>query len=173
MRPTLALAAVALCGSPAVPADPPPSPEQQVLDRFLGNWKTTYTVPKAEWTPEARTGSATITFERVLGGAFLLERSEHADKSSGMIVRTYDAARKQYRGWGFLSDGQSNEGTGTWDARAKTFTWKVPGPTFLTTARHTFTDDDTFAWDVVVTGTDGKALFRMEGTSTRVKGGKK
>jgi hypothetical protein len=65
----LVLAAALSPGLPAQPDDPPPSAEQKVFDRFTGAWTTTYTVRKAEWTPEDKVGSAAVTFDRVLGGA--------------------------------------------------------------------------------------------------------
>lgn len=166
-----ALALALVSGSPARSADPaPPSPEQAVLDRYLGNWTTTYRVGKAEWTPAEKTGSATVTVERVLGGAYLQEKSVRADGTTGLSLRTFDAERKGYRAWWFSSAGQSSESGGTWDAAGKTFTWTATHPDFTTTARHRFTGDDTFEWSVVVNkvGT-GTVLYQMEGKSVRVR----
>ena len=169
MRSSIALAVALLSAASARPADPPPpSPEQKVLDRFVGTWRTTYTVSKTEWTPEAKVGSATISFGRVLGGAYLQEKSEHSDKSSSLTMWTYDAERKSYRAWWFSSAGHSSESTGAWDGGTKTFTWKATTPTFTTTARQRFTDDNTYEWDVLVKGDSGNVLYKMEGKSTRM-----
>jgi hypothetical protein len=171
MRSPVALVVLALAlltGSHARPAEPPPpSPEQKALDRFAGTWKTTYTVFKAEWTPEDKAGSATVTFARVLGGAYLQEKSDHADKTQGMAMRTYDAEKKAYRAWWFSSGGHSSESVGAWDGAARAFTWTATRPDFTTTARQRFTTDDSFDWDVVVKSPAGAVLYRMEGKSTR------
>jgi hypothetical protein len=158
-------------------ADPPVlSPEQQVLDRFLGSWRTTYKVPKAEWTPEEKTGAADLTYSRVLGGQFVQERAEHADKTAGLVMYTYDVLGKTYRAWWFSSTGQTAEPTGKWDAGAKTLTWTSAasaGAEVTTTAHHRFVNDDAFEWDVVVKDSKGKVLFRMDGQAMRVKDSKK
>jgi len=149
-----------------------PMREQKVLDRFLGSWRTTYKLPKAEWTLEEKTGAADLTFSRTLGGQFVQERGEHADKTTHLVMYTYDAQQKSYRSWYFSSTGQTAESTGTWDADAKTMTWTSvggAGQDFTTTARHRFVNDDTFEWDVVVKDTKGKVLFRMEGKALRAK----
>lgn len=146
-------------------------PEQKVLDRFLGTWRTTYKLLKAEWTPEEKTGAADLTYSHALGGQFIQERGEHADKTTNLVMYTYDAQRKSYRSWWFSSTGQTAESTGKWDADAKTMTWTSVGgeQDFTTTARHRFVNDDTFEWDVVVKDAKGKVLFRMEGKAARAK----
>jgi hypothetical protein len=154
----------------AYPAGPPLSPEQKALDKFLGTWRTSYKVPKAEWTPEERHGTAELTYSRVLGGSFVQEKGEHSDKSSSILMYTYDTERKCYRGWWFSSTGQTAESTGKWDAEAKTFTWTSSGTQpFTTTSRHRFVNDNSFEWDVVVKDGKDKVLFRMEGKAARFK----
>src|SRR4051794_35705017 len=95
-RPRWILAAALFVSVPAArSADPAPNtPEQKVLDRWLGNWKAEYRFPKAEWTPEERRGTADFTYSRILGGQFVQEKAEHADKSSSMLLITYDAEKK-------------------------------------------------------------------------------
>lgn len=104
----------------------------------------------------------------MLGGAYLQEKSEHSDKTSGMTMWTYDPERKSYRSWWFSSAGHSSESAGVWDGGTKTFTWKATAPTFTTTARQRFTDDNTYEWDVLVKGDTGNVLYKVEGKSTRV-----
>ena len=161
-----------VCLTPPVQAaDPAPSsPEQEVLDKFTGTWRTEYQLPRAEWTPVEKAGAANLTYRRVLGGEFVQEQSEHADGTTGLVMYTYDAGRKCYRIWWFSSTGQTSEATGQWDAGTATFTWTLAARAeqeFTTVARHRFVDDDTFQWDVVSKDGKGKVLFRMEGKATR------
>lgn len=160
---------ILLFATPVRAADPPlDSPEQKVLDKWLGRWRTTYKTPKAEWTPEEKAGTADVTNVRVIGGRFLQEAAEHSDKTSATSLYTYDAEKKRYRGWWFSSAGQTAEWTGTWDAATKTMTWTSAGE-FPATARHRFVDDDNTEWDVTVKDAAGKIMFRMEGKGVRAK----
>src|SRR5438552_2523693 len=81
-------------------AEPPRlSPEQKVLDRFLGTWRVTYTIAKAEWNPEEKKGTADDTYTRILAGSFVQCKGEQSDKASNLVMYTYDADRKCYRAW--------------------------------------------------------------------------
>ena len=174
MRPPAAgtpLLAVALLLVPSGLSAGPPvlTPEQKVLDRFTGTWKSSFTAPKAEWTPVEKTGTATVTAERVLGGSFVQEKHANGDGTSGLVLRSYDPERKAYRVWWFSSTGQALESVGTWDEKAATLTSKADATGFSTTTVNRFADPDTLVWEVSVKGADGRALFRMEGKSVRVK----
>ena len=168
------VAALFAVAAPGLSADPPiDSPEQKVLDQWIGSWRTSYKLPKAEWTPEEKTGTAEFTTSRVVGGRFVQEKSEHSDKTSGSLIFTYDAQKKCYRGWWFSSAGHTSESTGEWDAGTKTMTWTSKQEAITTTTKHRFVDDDNTEWAVLVKDGAGKILFRMEGKSVRVKVPKK
>jgi hypothetical protein len=173
LRTSWVVAIAVLLGLSAIvrSADPPlNSPEQKVLDRFLGSWRTNYKLLKAEWTPEEKQLTADYVTSRELGERFIQERSKHSDGGTGLSLSTYDPERKCYRGWWFSSTGQTSESTGKWDADARTMTWTSTGDQpMATTARQRFVDTDTLEWDVVVRDRTGKVYFRMEGKSTRVK----
>ena len=169
-RSLLIVAALLAVAAPARAADPPiDSPEQKVLDKWVGSWRTTYKLPKAEWTPEEKTGTAELMTSRVVGGRFVQEQSEHSDKTSGSLIFTYDAQKKCYRGWWFSSAGHTGESSGEWDAVTKTMTWTSKQEAITTTTNHRFVDDDNTEWAVLVKDGMGKVLFRMEGKSVRVK----
>jgi hypothetical protein len=152
-------------------ADPPSaSPEQQILDKWLGQWRASYKQPRSDWNPEEKTGTATITTRRVVGGQFVQETSEHSDKTNSMLLLNYDAQRKSYRGWWFNSDGLTSESTGRWDPAAKTMTWTTVGDgPFTTTVKHRLVTDDKIEWNVTVKDNNGKVLFLMDGTNVRVR----
>lgn len=149
------------------------STEDKQLDRFLGTWKTEYRVPKAEWTPEERSGSAEMSFSLELGGKLVRERTKHADGTENTFLMLFDANKKQYRAWWFSSaaefTGQPNNSTGQWDDAAKAFTWKLTDANGITSmAQHRFANDK-LDWTVLVENPQKVTMFRMEGTSSRVK----
>lgn len=145
-------------------------PGRQVLDRFLGSWRTDYTLPKAEWTPVELSGSADLMFRRVLGGRFIQEQATHADGKEGSVMYTYEEAQNRYRAWWFSSTGDTSESSGEWDGDSKTLTWTaVQGAEagFTTTSSHHFLDDRHFEWSVAVRDRAGTVLFRMDGKAVR------
>jgi Flp pilus assembly protein CpaB len=147
----------------------PSTPEQKVLDNWLGSWRSTYEQPKVAGAEE-KTGTAELTISRVVGGQFILENSEHSDNTTGSVTSTYDTQKKNYRGWWFSSNGQTGESTGKWDADSKTMIWTSVGePSPVTTVKQHFVDNDNIEWEVVTRDRAGKELFRMEGKSVRIK----
>ncbi len=148
--------------------EPERSAELRQFDRFLGTWKAEYRVPKAEWTPEEKSGSATMVFTRELGGQMVRERTKHSDGTEGTFLMLFDVNQKKYRAWWFSSMGQFNDSTGQWDDAAKAFTWKLTDPNGLASmAQHRFVNDK-LDWTVLVENPQKVAMFRMEGTSKRV-----
>lgn len=147
---------------------PARSAELKQLDRFLGTWKTEYRQPKAEWTPEEKTGSATMVFTRELGGQMVRERTKHADGTENTFLMIFDAASQQYRAWWFSSTGQVNSSPGSWDEAGKAFTWKLSGPDGVSSmAQHRFVGDK-LDWTVLVENSQKVTMYRAEGTSSRV-----
>jgi 2-keto-4-pentenoate hydratase/2-oxohepta-3-ene-1,7-dioic acid hydratase in catechol pathway len=71
------LIAALLAASPvARGADPAlDSPEQKVLDRWVGAWKSSYKVLESPWTPEERALTADVSSKRAVGGRFVEEHT--------------------------------------------------------------------------------------------------
>jgi len=149
---------------------------QLVLDRFIGTWRTDYRSPKAEWTPVEKTGSAALTYSRVLGGQFVQEQGTHADDRTALLMYTYDAREECYRLWWFSSTGQSSLAKGVWDSDTNTLTWTYRASAeqeFTMTASHHFVSDDVFEWDLVGKDATGKILFQTKGNASRTTFGQK
>ncbi|MBC8872541.1 MAG: protein kinase [Planctomycetes bacterium] len=146
------------------------SPEQEVLGKFIGTWRTNYRLTKAEWTPVEKTGAADLTCHSVLDGKYVQERRKHTDNTAGLRLYTYDTQERCYRTWWFSSTGQASEATGKWDSDTETLTWTSVdrGEQEVTTvANHHFVSDSTFQWDVISKDGKGTVLVRMEGDATR------
>ena len=145
------------------------SAELKVLDRFLGTWRSEYRLPKAEWTPEEKTGSADLVYTQELGGHVIRERAVHADQTTSTLLLIDDAEQRKYRSWWFNSPGLTTESSGRWDESTKTLSWTTIEPSdFKGTTQQRFSDTGKLDWTVLVQDEQGVAKFRMEGTSGRV-----
>ena len=146
-----------------------PPPEMKALERLVGTWKVDQVVkvPKEE-----RSTNLVVKRELVLGGRFVQETGGLDDKGKPgfMGMYTYDAAKKDYRYWFFLSSGFCWEPRGTWDESIQTFTFKgrVGADARGTmTATLRFSDETTFAFSVIGNESDGEVVYHLEGKSVR------
>jgi hypothetical protein len=147
------------------------APELKVLDRWVGTWKTEAINKPAEWNPKETKIAGTVTGKWILGSKFVEESwSSQAGGSEHRFLWSYDPQRKMYRNWFFGSDGTTGEGTGTWDEKTNTMTWKTePGPGLTGNATCRFLDADTYEWTYIIRDGAGKAYLDMKGKHTRVK----
>ena len=148
------------------------SAEQKPLDKFLGSWHTEYRMPKAEWTPEEKRGSADLVYTREIGGQYVRERGKHSDQTFSTMLLTFDPDQKRHRGWWFNSQGNTSESSGRWEDASQTFFWTgVESGEHAGTSQHRFLND-TFEWKVLVQDRQKVAMFRVEGSSVRIKDAK-
>jgi hypothetical protein len=149
-------------------AQPPAKPaELKVLDRLAGKWRFEWESKPTELDPKGSKGSGTSTNEWILDGWFQQHKGKLEDGHEILEIWTYDEKTKTYRAWGFIGPGGGRyEGTGTWDEKSKTLTYKGKGPgdvTFVSTMR--FIDNDNREATRVATDPAGKvvqdALFKM------------
>jgi hypothetical protein len=170
-----------LLASKQVRADPAPSatgsgapilgqaPEQEVLDRFIGNWGFQATIT-TEGNPKEKHQTGTISYTRVLGGRFVQERGEDSERYTTLLLYTYDEQRKCYCYWFFSSGPQSTEAPsiGKWDEAAHALNWTYPAAKG-TTAQHRFISDDAIECSVLAKNDAGSAVFQAEYKLTRMK----
>jgi hypothetical protein len=145
------------------------TPESKVLGQWVGTWKTEVVSKPAEWTPKEMKTTGTITCKRILGGKFVEESgSSLAQGMEHRVIWGYDPQRKAYRNWFYDSQGTILEGSGTWDAKTKTMTWKNEAGSGLSgTSTHRFLDADTYEWTYIVKDAGGKVYVDVKGKHTR------
>ena len=148
-----------------------PLPAMKALERLVGTWKQEQIVKVPK---ESRSTNLVVKNELVLGGRFVQAMGGFDDKGkptyTGMY--TYDANRKTYRYWFFLSSGFYWEPIGTWDESSQTFTFKGRlgvDATRTMTMTLRFSDEATFVYSLVATDPDGEISYHMEGKAVRQK----
>ncbi len=155
------------CVGPDWGADKEPmSPEQKVLDKLIGIWEWEETTKPGPGAPSGQKEQGTITRQWVLNGRFVEEKGG-SKESQRIILWSYDAQKKAYRGWHFQSSGDTIDWVGQWDEAKKTFTWKLERDGITATIPFRFLDDDTAVWEVVVQDKEGKQQIVLEGKQKR------
>ncbi len=167
MKPVTTLLAVLLFAAAAL-ADPAP-PELETLKHFIGKWDVAVT--------ENADVKGTATAQWIVDGRFLQQTwsidiaGGDPSKISGTTLMTYDAKKRTFRSWQFLSTGSTIEGEGVWDAAARAFTWTVRDPASGNTvvSKTAFPEDGVEKWTIVTTNREGETKSSFGGTNTRRK----
>lgn len=153
-----------------------PGAEHQVLQQKVGRWSLAVTmfVPGAE--PMKSTGSSEVKL--AMDGRFLMDKTEGeamGQPFQGVGTTGYDNLKKKY-----VATWIDNMGTGvsyaegTYDAKAKTFTYKCKMPDVMAgkwiEGRETDTMTDANHWTMRAyqPGPDGKEYMSMQIDYTRV-----
>jgi hypothetical protein len=147
--------------------------EQKVLDQLLGTWNQETTEFRAKWTPNEKHTPGIFTFTRVLGGRFVQETGEDAEKNSCIIFYTYDKQRKCYRCWVFGSGfgGPMGPSSAKWNEATRTLEYfsfpENEGQRPASQMR--FVSDGEVVSTYMVQDTAGETLFHAEYKMTRMK----
>jgi hypothetical protein len=156
-----------------IAADDGPSekvPELKALDHYAGSWDVEITSKGQPFTK----GKATANW--ILDGRFLQQTGELQAEDGSSVVKittlmTYDPAKKVYRSWTFLSDGNAGESNGNWDAKRRVMTSvgrKDESGGFSTTTAD-FSEAGIEKWRIVFKDGTGKVVGEMSGKNTRQK----
>jgi len=142
------------------------STEQQVLDRFAGEWKTVVTNKTAGTTG---TSSPSRTWTRDGKGTVLHEESiDLATGAEFPALWRYYPEKRVYRFAMLMPNGWTTI-DGTWDEKSATMTWKGkdawgnPG-----SGIHRFIDKDNSEWTYVIKNPEGEMLADMSAKQTRL-----
>jgi hypothetical protein len=156
------LAALSFTSLQAASAQPQAqTAELKVLDRVEGKWRFEWEAKPTESDPKGSKGRGTSTNEWILDGWFQQHKGKVGDDGPEILeIWTYDEQAGMYRAWGFMGSGGARyEGTGIWDEKSSTFTYRGKGPgdvTFVSTWR--FIDNDHREATRIATDLTGKVV---------------
>ena len=165
----VAVAAVAISADKPVKAPDLPN-KLKVLERFVGDWEETVTIPKAKWNTQARRLTSTTSTTRILGGRFIRSEGKLSDGTTTLTLVTYDERKQSYRMWYFNSHGVAMESAGRWDPKTETMTLRHDSSEgIVATGTSRSTGDDTAEWHATTKDAEGTVCFRVEVKQTRIK----
>ena len=98
--------------------------QQQVLNRYLGNWRSDITLNSSLLVPETRQLSETHNVQWVLDGHILQELTSQGDKETALTLKRYNQQRTEFEMWSIQSSGESSYWIGNWKKKSKTLTWE-------------------------------------------------
>lgn len=143
-------------------------PELKALGSYAGSWDVEITSKGQPFTK----GKVIATW--ILDGRFLQQTGDLQAKDGSTVVKysslmTYDPAKKVYRTWIFLSDGQTGDSEGTWSAKDRVMTSigrKDETGGFSTTTAD-FSETGVEKWRIVFKDGRGQVVSEMSGRNTR------
>lgn len=146
------------------------SPEE-VLALWVGTWKGKDVIKPTKSNPKELTWEVSLECKWMLGRQFVEEFGEvPANNHKHRYIVGYDATKKVYRDWLFMSDGTTMQSTGSWDAQTKTMTWKADiGDGSTVVGKTHFIDADAYEWTALGRDKSGKVFLDMHAERRRVK----
>jgi hypothetical protein len=145
-----------------------PDEASDVLERFLGNWKTKIQIRHVGPPARELTTVGTAVCKNTLGGAFFEFRSGSIPPGeSDLQVMTYDNAAKRFRQWVFSSDGYTHTAEGTWDQETSTLRWKGKSDEATFVIEDRWVSPDRLDWTLRRTNAQGEVIQTISGTVTR------
>ena len=149
-------------------AKPKRTAEQEVLDRFAGDWKTVVTNKTAGTT---ETSFQSRSWSRDGKGTVFHEESiDPATGTEFPALWRYDTENEVYRfamlfpnSWAIIE--------GTWDEKSQTMTWSknIDGWGNRGSGIHRFIDKDHAEWTFVVKNSEGVVVAELSAKQTRLK----
>ncbi|HEY7115346.1 MAG TPA: DUF1579 family protein [Tepidisphaeraceae bacterium] len=163
----IALAALTIASFAPLSAEDAPkrSAELQVLDRWVGSWRTEVT---NKTTGVTFTSTENRKWSR-LGEFVLSDDANELTRKESHFLMTYDPNARVYRTC-FIEEAAAILMLGTWNEATQTMTWTgadIVGNKLTGTNR--FLDKDHNEWSVTLTTPDGKVVVELSGKQTRQK----
>jgi hypothetical protein len=183
---TLCLAAIVaatfLPAQEKAPAQQPPNPkvkEHDALALLVGNWQTACkmnAMPGVPGMEKAQESTGTEHTELICNGLWLkstLTSTWDGKPFQGVWLAGWDPIAKTYRSiWvSSMDEDPASEMTGSWDEKAKTWTFKGKSPMGDFRSQLVFKDNDNSTETCWMTGADGKESECMQITRKRGKAG--
>lgn len=147
------------------------SAEYLPLSHLVGSWDRETTAEVAEWTPKRATAAGGVNnIQWILGGRFLEDRGQNPDGSEHLGVWTYDAQKKLYRWWAFLSVGKVLAFEGQWEPKTKVLTGTADmGDGVTAKVEYHIEGGDSYHWHMVATDSSGKTYVDVRAKMIRKK----
>lgn len=144
--------------------------ELQVLQNYVGKWDINVSAGNSS----ILTGDASA--EWILDGKFVQQTASLRPKEGSAGIKfttlmTYDAEKKAYRSWTFLSNGGVSQSDGVWDSKSKTITWvgQKDDRGNISTTKADFSQPDLEKVNIVIADPGGKTITEMTAKNTRRK----
>ena len=146
------------------------SPEEKVLDKWCGSWRSHIVVKPAAWSLKAENVSATLKTEWILDGHFQ-QTFNQSDEHETRQIHRYDAKSKKYHKWDFNSDGGASFWIGDWNEEFLSMTWEYVdfGVGIKGKIVDRFIRDEKYESTFVMKDSVGNVLLDIRSENTRTK----
>ena len=104
------------------------SAEVEVLNRYVGTWKSDVVFKPSQWFPEGKRLVESNDIQWILDG-HLQQAESYSDEGPNLAIQRYNKKDKRYERWeiyasGFAS-GKSSYWVGSWNEESTSMTWKL------------------------------------------------
>ena len=147
----------ALMGNAAFAQKPP---EAEVLNHYVGTWKSEGVVKPSKWFPEGKRWVGTHDTKWILDGNLQQMEIIFSDLVQILVIQRYNQKTNRYERWKIDSWGDSSYWLGSPNEEAKSMTWEyaVPGLGLSGTMVHQFSEGKAITVRMLMEDVHGNVL---------------
>jgi hypothetical protein len=121
---TLLLVFAAITLSMTVESSAQQSAEAEILNRYIGSWRTEVFLKPSQWFPEGKRWVETNDIRWMLDGHLQQMVTSRDGKETDLRIQRYNPKTKRYETWIIHSSGDASYWVGSWNAQSETMNWK-------------------------------------------------
>ena len=99
------------------------SPEAEVLNGYVGSWKSHVVFKPSQWFPEGKRWVESNEIRWILDG-HLQQIESYSDEEKNLQIQRSNEKSKRYERWDINVSGDASYWVGSWNEESKSMTWK-------------------------------------------------
>lgn len=147
------------------------SAEAEVLNRYVGTWKSDAVFKTSQWFPEGKRWVESSDIQWILNGHLQQIIASKGEEETDLRIQRYNEKSKRYEMWNIHASGDSSYWVGSWNEESKTMAWKYVdfGSGFTGKIVDQFTGEGKGITSVVMEDVHGKVLLDGQIQHTRTE----
>ena len=136
------------------------TPEAEVLNHYVGTWKSEAVFKPSKGLPEGWEGVGTVDAKWILDGNLHQMEIIFSDLVQKLVIQRYNQKTNRYERWEIDSWGDSSYWLGSYNEEAKSMTWEyaVPGLGLSGTMVHQFSEGKAITVRMLMEDVHGNVL---------------
>ncbi|WP_455379944.1 hypothetical protein [Acidihalobacter prosperus] len=98
--------------------------EAEILNQYVGTWKSDVAFKPSQWFPEGTLWIETNDIQWILDDHLQQMVTSKDEEETNLRIQRYNEKSNRYELWNIPASGDASYWVGSWDEESKTMTWK-------------------------------------------------